>query len=264
MTWIVGLTGLYSGGALAGDVRVTSTAGHSFDGVRKVHLVTRSTAVGFAGSVRFGLTAVEDMSRFAAARRVKDFRGGIDDWARRCREAWKRDPDETIATDLHLLVVTARPVQSATEIQAAHGVASGEATAYVMRSPEFAVETVERRAVSIGSGRAYARLTEQLDSIAGEIDGLHRFDVDPGFVAAGGAAAPLQAVLGEAIRELDPRDVSDHLHLCLVRPEASEVMTFDKPGATTDAPMRTMPEVARTVAEWDVIAAQYGVADAVA
>jgi hypothetical protein len=264
VTWIVGLTGLFSGGALAGDVRVTSAAGHSFDGVKKVHIVTCSTAVGFAGSVRFGLRAVEDMGRVAATRGVTDFRACIDDWARCLRHAWQRDSDVTSTTDLHLLVVTARPIENAAEVEAPVGVTQGVATAYVLRSPEFAVEAVERRAVSIGSGRAHDRLNGQLASIEGEIEGLRNFELSPGFIAVGGAAAPLQAVLGEAIREIDPRDVSDHLHLCLVRPEASEIVTFDKPGATADAPMRTMPEVARTEAEWDVIAARHGVADALA
>ncbi len=264
MTWIVGLTGLFSGGALAGDVRVTSTAGDSFDGVRKVHLVTRSTAVGFAGSVRFGLQAVEDMSRFAASRGVTDFRGCLDDWSRRIRHAWERDFEVTSMTDVHLLVVTARPVPNAPEPQMVHGVAPRAASAYVLRSPTFTVETVERRAVAIGSGGAYDRLTEQLASIEGEIDGLYNFEVDPGFAAVGGAAAPLRMVLGEAIKEVDPRDVSDHLHVCLVRPEASEIMTYDTAGETADGPMRRMPDVARTLAEWDVIAARHGVADAVA
>jgi len=180
VTWIIGLTGLSTCGALAGDVRVTSTAGHSFDGVQKVHLVTPSAAVGFAGSVRFGLRAVEDMKQYAAAEGVTDFRGGIEGWARRVRYAWQRDSDVTKSSDLHLLVVTAWPKPDADEANAFLGVTLAETSAYVLRSPDFAVEGVpHRRAVSIGSGRAYDRLTEQLSSIEGEIEGLTNFELQP-------------------------------------------------------------------------------------
>src|SRR5207244_1922340 len=106
-------------------------------------------------------------------------------WSRRVRQAWERDSDLTSTTDVHLLVVTARTVTNAAKIQGLHGVVPGTATAYVLRSPTFAVETVERSAVAIGSGRAYERLTEQLASIEGEIDGLHNFELDPGFAGAG-------------------------------------------------------------------------------
>jgi hypothetical protein len=265
MTWIVGLTGLFTCGALAGDVRVTTTAGHSFDGVQKVHLVTPSAAVGFAGSVRFGLRSVEDMKRYAAGRGVNDFRGGIEGWARRVRHAWHRDADVTSNADLHLLVMTARLQPNATEARALLGVTPAATSAYVLRSPDFAVESIPHgRAVSIGSGRDYARLTDQLASIEDELSGLRNFELGAGFAAAGGPAAPLRVVLAEAIAEVNPHDVSEHLHLCLVKPDASTIVTFDTAGLTPGAPSRTMPDVAATEAEWDRTAARYHVADAIA
>jgi hypothetical protein len=52
--------------------------------------------------------------------------------------------------------------------------------------------------------------------------------------------------------------------MCLVKPSASTIMTFDMAGLTLGAPSRTMPTVATTEAEWDKIAARYHVGDAVA
>lgn len=270
MTWIIGLTGLRTCGVIAGDIRVTTTAGHSFDGIQKVHLITASAAVGFAGSVRLGLRAVADMSQYARARfeslGVSDFRGGIEGWARRARHAWGRDVGHGYVAGLHLLVVTARRQPNAKEVEELLGVTFADASAYVLRAPGFAVEEVPwRRAVSIGSGRAYAQLTEQLTSIEDELEGLDHFELEPGFAPVGGAAAPLRVVLAEAIREVDPHDVSDHLHMCLVKPGASTIVTFNTAGLTPDAPLRMMPdEIATTEAEWDRIASRHCVADAVA
>jgi hypothetical protein len=265
MTWVVGFTGLLTCGVLVGDVRVTSRAGHSFDGVQKIHLITPSAAAGFAGSVRFGLRAVNDMKRYAAADGIKDFRGAIGRWARRVRHAWERDASVTQSADLHLLVMTARPRLGVEDVEMALGVKLAAVSAYVLKSPQFAIEDVPfGRVVAIGSGTTYERLTEQLASIQDELSGLTTFELQSGFAAIGGPVAPVRVVLAEAVAELDAPDVSEHLHVALVRPDASAVVTFDTEGLTQGAPSRTMPKVATTEAEWDRMAERHRVADAVA
>jgi hypothetical protein len=84
------------------------------------------------------------------------------------------------------------------------------------------------------------------------------------FAPIGGPAAPLRVVLAEAIAEVDPQDVSEHLHLALVKPHASSVVTFDTEALTPGAVSRTMPEVATNESEWLTIARRHGVADAIA
>jgi hypothetical protein len=265
VTWIVGLTGMMTCGALAGDVRVTTAAGHSFDGVQKVHLITRSAAVGFAGTVRFGLRAVDDMKRYALAESPEDFSDGINGWSRRIQEAWDRDSDVTAGSDLHLLVMTSRPKVSAAEDTALSGVVMADVSTYILRSPGFSVEPVPfGRAAAIGSGQAYEKLNEQLASIEGEIDGLLRFEFEPAFLAVGGVGAPLRIVLAEAIAGINVRDVSEHLHMGVVKPRESRILTFDIEALTPGAVSRRMPNVATNEDEWDVVAAEHHVADAVA
>jgi hypothetical protein len=264
----VGVTGLQTCALVAGDVRVTSAAGHSFDGVQKVHLITPSAAAGFSGSVRFGLRSVEDLKRHAAAeltrRGLSDFRAGIEGWGRRVRHAWNRDQDATTGMDLHLLILTAWRRAVSREVNELLGVTLAETTGFILKSPDFAVERVARPVVAIGSGGGYASLNAQLESIEQEVDGLNHFELELGFAAIGGAAAPFAAVLSDVIRAEDPKDVSDHLHVCLVKPGGSKVVTFDMAGLTPGAPTRTMPDVATNESEWDRIAARHHLADAVA
>jgi len=257
------LTGLHTGAVVAGDVRVTTSVGHAFDGVQKVHLVSQSAAVGFAGSVRLGLRAVADLQRFGheleRTRSVTDFRAIIDQWARRARHAWERDVAAASREKLHLLVVTTWLVEGSTDIEAVLGVPFAQSTAFVLKSPRFNVERLpaDRRSVAIGSGQAHARLSAELGSIEEEVDGLLTFEIQPAFVQAGGAASPIRAVLSNVIRDVEPADVSEYLHVAMVKPNASTVVTFDMGGLR-------MPDVASTEEEWNRLAARHGVADATA
>lgn len=266
VTWIIAITGLRTCAALVGDVRVTA-GDRSFDGVRKVHLVTPSAAVGFSGPVRLGLRAVADLQQHAVRfrlRGVNDLRAGIDSWGRRVRRAWATELDERTRTayPLHFLVVTTwRRPNAEPE---ADGVALVDAAAFVLKSPEFKVGRVATgQVVAIGSGQAYVQLTERLASIEGELDGLTHFE-RPEWEPAGGIAAPLVGVLSRDIRDLDPQDVSQHLHVAVVRPDASAILTYDLGGGADPGETIPMPEVATTDEEFAELARRHAVAEAIA
>lgn len=63
MTWVVGASSILGYGVMISDVRITFSDGTEKDMLRKVYPVGPWMLAGFAGSVRIGMTLIDNLKQ---------------------------------------------------------------------------------------------------------------------------------------------------------------------------------------------------------
>jgi hypothetical protein len=264
MTWVIGIPSLVTGAVGLGDVRITLHGPGGLQpvegvGVQKMHAVGRWMALGFAGSVELGFRAVNDFSHYLSGVPAGAMaRPGFCTWhwARRVRYAFARLPTEAKRGGLDLLVLGASPQESSFPTYT-HG--------YILRCPTFELEVIPPvKARSIGSGSHVPAFVEELEKLlAGPEKVFELIQLEA--AGAGHSALLLSIALTEVIQEVGEATVSEHLHLCFVRPGEVRVGTNDMESLTPEiVASRKMPPVARTFDEFRALAEELGIESAAA
>jgi hypothetical protein len=129
---------------------------------------------------------------------------------------------------------------------------------FIFRSPAFELERIPPLSGrSIGSGSRLPELGAEVERIASE-DGREELAPFSTMHWPGGVAFPLMLSLGDAATRAGTPTVSENLVACVVRPDGFEWMANDTQAMPSGAPLRMMPPIARTYAEFEALAGQYG------
>ena len=147
MTWILGSAVAFGYGALVADVRAVWPNGDHLDVLQKVYPVGQWMMAGFAGSVEFGFSCIDDMqTQFATDNKnamwMPEFAAWK--WHRRARRAFAESSDRVRQLGSSLLLVGVSPFRNGPFYWT---------RCLRMRSPHFVPERCPPRAwLSIGTG----------------------------------------------------------------------------------------------------------------
>jgi hypothetical protein len=265
VTWVIACPShQFGAGLLYSDIRVGTTDGAYFDGVRKVHFIGNHAALGFAGDIQTGFEIVGDCAgQFATDCADQEF--GKD---HQLVEGESRELTLIAPPSYHLdnvIRYAAARFNAASPARQAAGcelIVCGAETdsdyfggviprihTWKLQSPTFEPLSVERGASNwIGSGGAvdeYRRLA--VDALAEpeqeKWSGFARWNIELGAKALGAVA------IADAIDAHPTPDVSPHMHITTVEPGRIIIATNDVHRGSTS---RKMPPHAET---WEALIA---------
>lgn len=244
MTWVIGRAGPFGHAVGLSDIRVTFSDQSEHDCLQKIHRVTPSMVLGFAGSVAIGLEAVAQM-RAALHRDDQSDRWDPGTVAEELpdgmRKLFESFPDEEKALTCELMLLSAHPTWN-------DGPAPW-ARCYVHRfySPDFEPsEAAPGQIVSIGSGASVAPYSEALEELGSDMD---MFKLEVGY--KGGSALGLMVSLTKLL-ERDPTEgISHFLQIYIV---GRDEVKFGNNGSDTEP----MPFVAKDMGEFGNLLGKLG------
>jgi hypothetical protein len=256
MTWVIGMPSMWGYAVGISDIRVSFASGRSVDCLQKIYPVGRSIAAGFAGSVRFGFWAIDDLQRYLLLPPDHAWVPGRAAflWWRRARRQFAAFPPEERALGASLMLFGASPNKDL-------GL-PGTTLPFVamLRSPDFFPEVIRlNQASSIGSGADVEVYRASLAQDIGRESEVWRMEV-AGF---GASAQILKYLVAQTINENPIGSVSPHVHLCLVGRHGISIDTSDRDDFEGEERHEIrMPPVATTWAEFQQLSQAHGLAAA--
>jgi hypothetical protein len=257
VTWVIGMPGFLSGGAVLSDIRITVVQGqaaHEVEGfgVRKLYPVAANMALGFAGSIPTGFGFVRDLTRFLGdvpEGYVASPSRTIWHWSRRLRYHWTNTMNDAQRAGGSELLFMGASVPTHPIMTPSHG--------FILRAPQFELEKIPHlQARSIGSGSVIAAYSEELVKLGEDPWELLKFEGP-----LGGPLTALRVVVSEVIETNHVDGISSHLHMCMVQCGQFLMGTNDQVGYGEGAIAREMPPVAESWPDFMTMAAQHGLAE---
>jgi hypothetical protein len=210
MTWVIGSPSMWGYGVAISDIRVSFPDGRTADCLQKVYGVGRFIAAGFAGSVRFGFSALQDLLRFLepiAADEAWIPGKAAFWWYRRARRLWTMVPDDVQRLGGQIMLIGVSPnVDLGIPGWARPAVAIMEAPAFFPRFLRL------NEVAAIGSGRGVAPYIAEVERCNHDRQ-LRLMEAG----SPGGYAEVLMNNIRQTVEENPDPYVSPYFHLCSVR-----------------------------------------------